>query len=74
MKELEHYTLKETYNHLYGGVGYIVYEVEDYDGNIEQLKEDIKKYNQNNGFWVTARIRHVDEESATVEIEYDTKD
>lgn len=74
MKEMGLYILKETYNHMYGGVGYIVYEVENYDGNKEKLQEAIDEYNKKAGFWITARIRHVDEESATVEIEYDTKD
>ena len=71
-KVIEEYNLTVTYDDVYGGKGTRTYQIENYDGNKQKLKEFIDKKNEESGFWVTWRI--INDEIGIIEQEFDPLD
>lgn len=69
---MKEYQLVITYDDVYGGKGTRTYQIENYDGNKQRLKEFIDNKNEKSGFWITWRI--INDEIGIIEEEIDPLD
>lgn len=66
------YELELIHDNTFGGKGEQTYKVNNYDGNVETLKEYVEQLNKSCNFWVSWRITN--KEKGILEKEIDPLD
>ena len=66
------YEIKLIDDDVFGGKGSKYYQVVDYDGNVDKLKEFVKALNDSSNFWISWHI--VNENKGLLEQEFDPLD